>query len=174
MANTVKKIVFLFLMLSISALQAQKTPEELADYLFKALKAENVKAVGTYLATPEEALLFSKKLGYSYTKDQGDDYKEEQLKIDTAFIDQVIYVLKDGKTQKGIVWNKAELVKIKSGVETYILSSLDESKTADWGPISIIFKSGTDQFILTFANAFDATGRWRINGESIKLKRYTE
>lgn len=166
--------ITLILLIASLSLQAQKTPEELADYLFKALKAENVKAVGTYLATPEEALLFSKKLGYSYTKDQGDDFKEEQLKIDTAFIDQVKYVLKDGKTQKGIVWNKAELVKIKSGVETFILSSLDESKTADMGPISVIFKSGTDQFILTFVQAFEATGRWRINGESIKLKRYTE
>lgn len=166
--------ITLILLIASLSLQAQKTPEELADYLFKALKAENVKAVGTYLATPEEALLFSKKLGYSYTKDQGDDFKEEQLKIDTAFIDQVKYVLKDGKTQKGIVWNNAELVKIKSGVETFILSSLDESKTADMGPISVIFKSGTDQFILTFVQAFEATGRWRINGESIKLKRYTE
>lgn len=153
---------------------AQKSPEELADYLFKAIKAENVKAVGTYLSTPDEALLFSKKLGYSYTKDQGDDYKEEQLKIDTAFVDQVAYILKDGKTNKGIVWSKAEFVKIKSGVETYILSSLDESKTTDMGPISVVFKSGADQFILTFVQAFEATGRWRITGESIKLKRYTE
>jgi hypothetical protein len=153
---------------------AQKTPEELADYLFKAVRAENVKAVGTYIATPEEALLFSKRLGYSYSKEQGDDYKEEQLKIDTAFVDQLNYILKDGKTQKGIVWAKTELVKIKSGVETYILSSLDESKTADMGPISIVFKSGADQFILTFVQAFEATGRWRITAESVKLKRYTE
>ena len=164
----------LLLMFLPAIMWGQKTPVELADYLFKALRAENVKAVGTYLATPDEALVFSKRLGYNYTKDQGDDYKLEQLRIDTAFIDQVNYVLKDGKVNKSIVWAKTEFVKVKSGVETYILSSLDESKTADMGPISVIFKSGNDQFILTFVQAFEATGRWRITGESIKLKRYTE
>lgn len=166
------KTALLVLFLGLSTLvQAQKTPEELAQFLYKAIRAENVKAVGTYLCTPDEALLFSKTLGYSYTKEQGDDYKANQLVIDTAFIDQCRFIITEGKG-KGIVWAKTEFVSVKNGIETYILSSKDESKTADMGPVSVIFKHGADHFILTFATAFEASGRWRITGEEIKLKRY--
>lgn len=165
-------VLLLFLLFPFIS-PAQKTPEELGEFVFKALKAENLKAVGTYLATPDDVLLYKKKLGYNLTKEQGDDFKELQLMADTAFIDLCGIILAEGRS-KGIVWPKALFVKVKSDVETYILSSADESKTIDFGPVSVIFSHGADKFILTFETAFEASGRWRITGDNIKLRTYKE
>lgn len=152
---------------------AQKTPDELAEYMFKAMRAQNIKAVCTYLATPEEVLLYSKRMGNSYTKDQAEDFKTAQVALDSAFTSQCQFVLDDGK-QKGIQWGKAQFVKAKNEVETYILSSKDEEKTIDFGPVSAIFSYEGKQYILTFETAIEATGRWRLTGDKVKLRTYTE
>lgn len=173
MSRIVKYIAILFWVLGITPLLAQKTPDELAQNMYRAIKAENIRAVGTYLATPDEMLVHQKKLGYTYNQEQADDFKAKQALVDTAFLDQTGLVIKEGKS-RGIVWAKTEFVKVKSEVETYILSSLDESKTDDFGPVSVIFSHGADKFILTFDMAFEVNGRWRISGDNIKLRTYKD
>lgn len=164
--------ILCMLALSINAL-AQKTPQELGQYIFKALRSENIKAVHSYIATPEEVLIFSKKLGKNYSSQEAEDFKKDQIETDSAFTRKCRFVLDDGK-QRSIEWNKTELVEVKSLTETYQLSSLDESKTIEFGPIEIIFSYADKKYVLTLETAFDAIGRWRISGEKLTLASYKE
>lgn len=163
----------LFALLYSIGAYSQKTPEELGQYIFKALRTENIKAVHTYIGSPEEVLIFSKKLGRSYTSQEAEDFKKDQIETDSAFTRKCRFVLDDGK-QRSIEWNKTELVEVKSLTETYQLSSLDESKTIEFGPIEIIFSYAEKKYVLTLETAFDAIGRWRISGEKLTLASYKE
>ena len=167
-----KLVIYTFLLLGFAA-SAQKNPSELGEFIYKALRSQNLKAVTTYLGTPDEVLLFSKKLGRSYTPQETEDFKKDQAQIDSAFLRKCNFVLEDGQ-QRGIVWQKTEFVEVKLHIDTYQLSSLDESKTIDFGYIEVIFSHNGKQYVLTMETAFDAIGRWRLTGDKITLQSYTE
>lgn len=168
-----KLILYTFLLLGFVA-SAQKNPSELGEFVYKALRSQNLKAVATYLGTPDEVLLFSKKLGRSFsTKEETEDFKKDQAEMDSSFIRKCQLVLEDGK-QRSIVWQKTEFIEVKLHIDTYQLSSLDESKTIDFGYIEVIFSHEGKQYMLTLETAFDAIGRWRLTGDKITLESYTE
>lgn len=168
-----KKLVLYTLLLFSLVATAQKTPSDLGEFIYKSLRSENLKALNTYVATPDEVYIFSKKLGKTYTTQEAEDYKKEQALIDTAFLRKCQYVIDDGK-QRSIVWAKTELVEVKPLIETYILSSLDESKTIDFGPIQVVFMYDTKKYTLTMETAFDAISRWRLTGDKITLESYKD
>jgi hypothetical protein len=168
-----KKLILYTLVLFSYSSTAQKTPADLGEFIYKSLRAENLKALNTYIATPDEVYIFSKKLGRSYTTQEAEDYKKEQALTDSAFLRKAQFIIDDGK-QRSIVWAKTELVEVKLQIETYILSSLDESKTIDFGYIEVIFSYDKKLYALTMETAFDAIGRWRLTGDKITLESYTE
>ncbi len=167
-----KLVLYTFLLLGFTA-SAQKNASELGEFIYKALRSENLKAVNTYLGMPDEVLLFSKKLGRSYTTQEAEDFKKDQAQLDSAFIRKCQLVLEDGK-QRSIVWQKTEFVEVQLHIDTYQLSSLDESKTIDFGYIEVIFSYDKKLYMLTMETAFDAVGRWRLTGDKITLESYTE
>lgn len=166
-------LLLIFAIAFSQLLTAQKNATELGEFIFKALRLENLKTVHNYLATPDEVLLFSKKLGRSYTSQEAEDFKKDQAETDSAFMRKCHFVLDDGK-QRSIVWNKTELVEVNPQIDTYQLSSLDESKTIEFGPIEVIFSYEGKKYVLTMETAFDAIGRWRISGEKLTLATYKE
>lgn len=154
---------FLLVLCSCSSF-AQKSPEELGQFVFDVFKERNVKALDTLTPNLTEIVAYYREIDSTFALPKQPDFPKKYGFHDTQFKQKCTAIMKG---EAGVDFKKATFLELKYYVKEMGVSQ--DGKVLNRDYLEIYFMSDNKKYSLLFRSLHKIKNIWKL-GENVRIR----